>query len=636
MVSGAGMTWEALPLTGGVVRTRARSHLQPGELYSSSNIRLRPGDLQQVHHDRVRTTYGTATSGRTIIGVFFLSFEDATDQILMVEVSSTKTYLMMAPVGNSGSFTELTNGSSVSTKAWVVHRGDQYFVGTDADRWLVTSPTDFEIMGLNPALNIHNLINISETGSGSDAASGDYYLYAFCEYDPVNDVQSEPGYTFNSGVSGITVGKKLLLDWTAVTKTNARATKYRIYRQLFTQGLAYFADLIAGTRLFHGGFVAEVDITDLTYTDTISSRVDPDIRYPILYSFDNNVSLAFNLFERPRAFDLGVLYNDSVVVSSPGTSNQIMRFSPPGQPEYQPDHYFMYFATERSDEIVGLRVVNDRLLVLLTGSIHRVNYMPIEGSVRADAGRVQEVVTGHEGCVGRQAHTTVETSQGELLVYLAQGGLRWTAGQGVADACPDWTPGSAGLSASALSTAVLVNDPANYRLRLYSGTAVWDFYYHESQLKDNRLKCMGPSTCPSGVIGRAVGPHSNTDKVWIATNDTIYVEAEGTPADATFSTGYQYGRNHFQHLHAKGCGLTHGGNSPVITVQATSKIEGQNEDTTGLATIPNTDVEGTSHKVFDGETVGERLHEDVTVSGSSWAIGPLWLDITVTEGRHGR
>lgn len=639
------MTWTEIPITGGVVKTRNPSALEPGELVGASNCRLKKNDLKQLHSDLYPSSVGTAS---VVAGPYYLSFEGSADQIMVITSSD-----IMTARPSVGSFSSIQAFSGTPTKAAVVHRGNEYFVGTDAENYVikdnVARPLGMD--GTTLAVSISNLVIQNTSGSDSGLEYGDEFFVWVTEYDSDNDVESEPRSVGYDRFGSVQDGYYVRLTLPSVS--NSEADKFRIYYSYIgNSGATVSAADIQKTqtyqdrrevfnnaddRLVIAGLLDEIatGYVDPDYGAGYYSfqplKSNPSYPYPLLYSDPLTGGSLNRYLVKPADFTLGVLFQDSLVVNDPGTSKQIIRYSPPGEPEYQPTPYFMYFASEASDEIVGLHSVGNTLLVLSTGGVHRVNYLPLAGRLTQNQGRAQEVLTERVGCVGRKASVKVETSQGEMCVWLSRRGLEWSDGRVWDDACPDFQ--TSDLSGT-LSDAVLVNDGANYRVRLYSGTEVWDFYYHPSHRKNGRMKLMGPSTYPHTVIGAATGPLSDVDYVWTSSSSAVYKESSTNTQDSVITTG-QLTAGPFTDLRIQATGLTHtAAANRSFKARAYTKLRGYAELTKGQKTIGGNEYDETGRVETPG--VGQYVRSEITVAGTgSWSAGPVWLDLEVSGGDNG-
>lgn len=628
--------WQGISVTGGVTKRRRAQSLEPGEYVQATNCRLKPNDTVQIHNDVGTVTFATPTllSGFSIVGgPFVMRFESGTEILFFVSSDgSTGSQFHTAPVGATGTVSVALTIGGVMTAADVVHRGNEYFILTDYKNYVTNDGSTFREMGADKQDSGASAISITTPGATSTAAIGDTFRYFLTEYESANDVESEPYY--RGGVEIATAGDTVSLDWTAnYTQKNAAADKIRVYRHYFGNNgggggaeLGYLDYGDTDNPVWLGGLLAEQDIATTTYSDLLSNGpLDPTPAYPLIQTDEVFGGAIYPFLKQTRPATLGALYNDMMVLNNPATSKQILRYSPPGYPEYQPNPYFTYFATEDSDEIVGLHKVNNKLVILTTGGAHRLNYLPTVGDLSAEQGRVQEVITQVAGCVGRQASTVVQTERGEFVVWVSERGLEWTNGAGWTDACPDFD-----TNEIVTSDVVLVNNESLYRLELYSNGSRWDFYYHPSHIKAGALKLMGPSTAPaSGLVG---GCHNET-YVWVADSTNVYTVGVGnSSADTVLESGHYRGPTPMADLEAQAFALGKSGTSGTEhRFVVYGKQLGVAEATAGPYTMPDGDQEEVG-KVEFGQH-GKYLRTKLTIEGNgAWAAGPSWLQVHVTEG----
>ena len=626
--------WAKFELTGGVVTRRNASALLPGELVSASGLRLKPGDLVQVHADKATQQFA-AVSRTVVAGPFWMPFENSTDKLMVVTTDGSSSYIETADAGTSGTFTSIQTITGVVTAADVVHRGDQYFVGTDKGNYVVQDNVA-RAMGMDapaiPNKSTANVIKIASSTGSEGLVHGDVLFYWATEYDSVNDIESGPIWFDRDSVetSGTEVEQHRLTEYTPI---NSGTTHFRYYRRYtgnaliggsYSNGAAAHQAALAmlnGKAPLIGGLIAEVAVGSGDYDYEVDDKYDPAVSYPLV-STDNVGTSIFEYLVKTRNFTVGALFNDALVVNDPATSKQILRYSPSGYPEYQPDPYFLYFATKRSDEIVGLRVVNDRLVVLLKDSVFRVNYLPTGGGdLAAVQGRVQEPITERSGALGRWAHTTVETESGSLVVWASKRGLEWTDGLGAQDACPDF----AGITNA---NAVLVNNEKLYRLELYDGTQRWDFYYHPTLVKNGRMRLMGPTTV-SATVDK--GADSNADYVWLGSAAEVLVGNQApSSVTGTLLTGHIKTENPFGDIACQDVGLTH---TALDSAKARvyGKLQGEDRADTGLVSFP--DVSGDETGKVSLSQRGKYLEVELQATGTGdWSAGPMYLNLEVEHG----
>lgn len=666
--------WTPISLTGGCVNTREESGLEPGELVSSSRARLKPNDLGQLHRDKGPSTLANTT---TLSDIDYISWEESANQILALRnPSNSQLWLINAVTGAVGNAEAL---SSTVPNVAAVHRGNEYFVGTsEANHVLFDGggQGEFRDMGMEESdLTSASPLVVVLSSEFSPAPTpptswevGDVIMYWLTEYDSTNDVESGPVYVWIWSTKALATAYSdgdapiipLSTIWSiGANNTNTdRARLYRAYlgdkgsaldsiaaaveiqRKIRANGSPEFTLTLAG----RGGRLDEFDWgetvfdTASKYTDGVDNndlgKLDPSIQWPQIYINTGSVAVLTDKLVKPQPFDVGILWNDSVVVNDPGTSKQILRFSPPGQPEIQPEPYFIYFATKSSDEIIGLEQLNGRLLVLMTGSIWRVNYLPYEGFVASATGKIQNSVNENEGCVGRSAYRVVETESGEVLVWLSPEGLRATNGNGWTDICPDWSVEGAGISG--LSGAILHDNRRLYRLELYLGTTRYDFYYHPSLLKEGKFRFFGPTTVSLSVLASTGGELSGVSESWIASATSVLRQNQADDeSEITLQTGQIHPPNPMQALEVNEAALTHSASAGSATITVTTKETGEDESSENTS-VALTKDETTPNSFAGGGNAGNWIQFSLTApSSGNHSFGPLWAQIDLLEDGDG-
>ena len=671
--------WSPVSITGGCVNTRSSQVLGEGEIVTASAALIKPGDTEQIHRDSGNTTVKDSLADTADIK--YINWETNRPQILALNdnVGGGTLALYDAANGSAGTSYSFTGAPD---KMAAVHRGNEYFVGNSEQNLVLSEATGspaFRKMGMIGKSFIGGVSSATITVSTDHATptnptnwtSGDLMIYWWTEYDSVNDVESMPVLTtifvalsdlspwppvaWNAGDA-----PEIYVPWAGSNaKVNSSTDKVRLYRaylgnngnyagtkandlrdQIVASQSSGFVAALAG----RGGLLGEFEwgkafTTIDKFTDGVDNsdqgQYDPVIPWPLVYINSGSVSAIYPKLITPRAFDTGTVWNDSLVVNDPATSKQILRFSPPGQPEYQPDPYFLYFATDSSDEIVGFKKANGRLIVLLTGSVWRVNYLPFEGFVANVVGKVQENIIDGEGCVNRNCYQVIQGEQGDLVVWLSPLGLRATTGRGWTDICPDWSTDGAGLTN--LSNAVLNNNRPLYRLELYVGKQRWDFYYHPSLLKNGKFRMMGPTTMTFEMVASAGGELSGTAASWLAADSVILRQNLITSTNnVEFETGKMRAENPMRFIDVKSVALTHSSLPQATeTVVVTTKVTGESSSSETLS-LDMTYEETTANDLAGGGMSGNWVKFDMSTGGSGdVSVGPLWIKFETMEDGDG-
>jgi hypothetical protein len=197
------------------------------------------------------------------------------------------------------------------------------------------------------------------------------------------------------------------------------------------------------------------------------ASVDSTVQFPtVVYTFGDITAQVAKNFPPPSS-NTGDLFQDQLVVNDI-LNPSIIRYSSPGDPEYFPPTYYMDFETRENDQVKAIRVVNNRLMVGLNTSIHRVNYLPSERDSSFDRGKASEVISRFYGIVNAMCCTTITIDgEAELLAFISNKGLHTTDGFNFITRSKnqDWRLYQ---SLTATSTPIaLLNDPENRELLFY-------------------------------------------------------------------------------------------------------------------------------------------------------------------------
>ena len=694
---------------GGVNITRHESlvdTLRKGEVVKATGVRLKPNDAVQLHRRRAVQDLSVNTNG-TPIGLHFASFEGRADRLILITSESGKagTTTIVGIDPNDG--TQVVWDSTiqgVTSDSAMVHRANQYFVGNDADLFAgtihlgnrVLDESNYEStreMGPPPLGITGFTIRSAENSPGGSTdvtgsgATGNAFVYWFTFYNSDQDLESTPFMTVFTQDTTAGKGWDVPVPWNAnVDWPNTTYSGYndvRLYRHFVGStgtGRAWALEAVNNKRPFIGGlmetipfdstdsdkdYIIDLGTNEFVYRDdglanagsgapagttaTYLMKVDPSVKYPLVFEQIGDTLIISQRNLATRQFTVGTMFQESLVVNDPSTSDNVIRWSPPGFPEYQPSPYFMYFATKRSDKITGLHSVADNLIVLTSGGVFRVAYLPYDLNIREERGQVQEVVTDEHGSVAIEASATFETSEGEFVAWLSRNGLKMSDGFGWDDACPDFSLRDLDPAPKNLDQAILVNNPREYRLELYlsmtdGSTQQWDFVYHPNHIKNGRhLKLIGPNTPPRRVHEATLMRLGEEDRVALV--DTVNIRTETThdsSDDIEIVTGRLVVDHPFRETIVDEVGLTHqdGHVDGTGTVGVLQGAQDKPDES-----IPDSDFEGA-----DGATTidlaqtswlsqrarGTWLQYTFKYSGAgAFSLGPAWLKIDDDRSGHG-
>lgn len=263
-------------------------------------------------------------------------------------------------------------------------------------------------------------------------------------------------------------------------------------------------DLREGRIQRQGGLLEEFERAEIPvdYDDIISNSgvADPGFAYPVVNYTQRGGLGVFQYLRRPENFSVGTNMGQSLL-RVPHTEDippNLIFVSPSEAPEQQPLIYSIPVVTEQQDEVKALETLRDQAVVITRGSAFRLNYIPFEGSNQAD--RVLAQISTRHGTRSQRRSLTVNTPRGQIVVFLSASGLMGTNGTGLFDVCPDFSVEAAERQGYTFEKVVLTDNPNLHRLEMWADGVRWDFYYHESQLKDIRgdgyglvFKLMGPT-----------------------------------------------------------------------------------------------------------------------------------------------
>jgi len=124
----------------------------------------------------------------------------------------------------------------------------------------------------------------------------------------------------------------------------------------------------------------------------------------------------------------GDTFNGSIVTNWRGHPNAL-RYSLPGLPESWPLSYVMYLQSRKKDEVTFVRTLSQVLIVGLSSSIKRVNYLPTENDTDFTSGLAHEDLAIDHGIAGPHAATLFDMGGGGvLLAYVSYKGIHVTDG----------------------------------------------------------------------------------------------------------------------------------------------------------------------------------------------------------------
>jgi len=336
------------------------------------------------------------------------------------------------------------------------------------------------------------------------------------------------------------------IDLSALGVVNATATHYRIYRHHVGQTILDIKDsfltgsssnvlriltdssdfdtnvrdehlaLLANERPPVGGRIAQVAITETSWADQNTYSFDPVVKFPYVDFSKQGLLLSTELQRPPRPYVNSEFWGDVLIMDHADSLGYTYR----GYPDYEPDVFLTGIATTaQNDAVQSLLRVDDKLLIMTKSGVQRLNFLLQEGA--SISGPEQSIISTNHGVPARRGHTAFSGSKGIFGTWLSEQSLIMTDGTGWIDACPDWSVATAftQYGIDNLRNVVLVNDVARYRLLLYepgeTESRLWEFYYHETLLKDGRMTVMGPTPVGMHVVSATTGSTEGPERVFL-------------------------------------------------------------------------------------------------------------------------
>ena len=488
-----------IPVNGGLVTSRDASLLIEGELSQASDSEYRPNNPAvwkingRTAINATAETVGTGGGAGSIKGVAYCEFDGATDKII-VHVGTT--YRKSNAVTSGAAFTDLVTGLTGGSTLVTAYLANKFYLFNGVDR-------GYELSSDGTTLLHGMLVNTSVPTYASTGAGTGFTLTTGTTVTYWVEERVKSGSTIlkRNAASSTTVvtvtgtGALIKPVITRPTTKNSDATHWALFRTASNSSFPTGAEL------------SEVAIATTTIEDT-STGTDPTLPLGNAYELLSVTVLgATSNVPRngaPPTSSIAEIYEDSLVLNDKNDLSKIW-YSWPYTPHKIPLENFIDFP--RSDEVTNIKTLGGLLMVLLRDSVWRIHYLPRPEDASFSRETVKEELEGAHGCVGPYAACTYGYGDGNKLAYISEYGLMVTNGSqwDILSADLDW---DVTFNVSQLSQAVLVNNPAKFRLEMFapsSGSTVNDvcyfFNYHPSHIKTDgprfRAKVTGPIHRPA-------------------------------------------------------------------------------------------------------------------------------------------
>jgi hypothetical protein len=171
-----------------------------------------------------------------------------------------------------------------------------------------------------------------------------------------------------------------------------------------------------------------VDTVKVRVTYGATSKSSGVIPFPsVVYEF-GGVTAQVARNHPPPSSNTGDVYEDSLVVNDVSNAG-LVRWSYPGEPEYFPPTYYLDFETRENDQVRAIQTVNNRLVVWLDSSTHRMNYLPSERDASFDRGKATDPITRSFGAVNPMCVCKFSMDNSpELGAFVSNQGIHATDG----------------------------------------------------------------------------------------------------------------------------------------------------------------------------------------------------------------
>lgn len=253
-----------------------------------------------------------------------------------------------------------------------------------------------------------------------------------------------------------------------------------------------------------GGKTARCEIDSVEVRVHTAAAVTVGKYYPIVSYQVGNLVTVESANNTPPIASTGDVY-DGQLVTNDVTDPSIIKYSLPDQPDYFPFGYFVNFETKEQDRVTCIRALGDILIVSLSQSIYRLNYLPLATDAEFNRGRCRELLAPDIGVAGSQA-ADLFTPPGAapMLCMMTMTGPYITDGSQVVPASQDidW---SLLLEPTKINQCVVQNFPKWSLIRIHytplggsENTKEVLLHYHPSQLKNGKFRATGPNDVKAG------------------------------------------------------------------------------------------------------------------------------------------
>lgn len=506
-------------LNNGLVTSRDPSLLREGELTRADDSYYEPND-PAIRKVKGRTAFNSSALSSAVIGARYLEFDSATDLI----AAHYSTVYATCTAATTGTFASLVTGLTAGGSTFdSVHYNNFHYLmnGVDTNREIASDGTALR-HGMAANTAAPTVSRDAGSGTGMTITSASTITYWVEERVKSGSTITKRNAT-TSSTQTVTLTGDGTVDKPVITRptaVNSEATHWALY------GTATNGAFPTGAE------IAEVVIGTTTIEDT-RTGTDPDLPTGDTYEL-SSVSLSGTVDNvarngPPPIASTGDVFEDSLVMDD-STDRSLIRYSWPDTPHAFPSHNVIRFETKEADEVFFIRTVGRAVVVGMRDSLWRIDTLPRPEDAAFQTGRVKEQIHGAQGGVGPMSACLFSFGQGIRLAYASRYGILVTDGFSW-DVLTDDIDWDATVDIPSLSSSVLINNPALYRLEFYytpaggtANTKALYLHYHPSQAKQGeaggasaRAKVTGPINvkATSAFVANLSGQHivftGNTD-----------------------------------------------------------------------------------------------------------------------------
>lgn len=359
-------------------------------------------------------------------------------------------------------------------------------------------------------------INV-DVGGGGDFAAESVYVYWYRYYCSDYDIYAAPRYQPEQNCLMVEIGSAVSaayidlyvdgldatvdLDQPTDSEGVVRFDKIRIFRHRCRdrdEGI----QLVSGKLPLTGGLIGEVETNNGaggfnagTYFRNHDSQLfDGTVGYPLVRIDSPNQTLLFDKIVPKEPYSQGAVFNGSLVTDAPRLARDIVVYTPPNEPWYNPTPYFIQMSSTEDAPFQGITVVNNVCVVMYRDRIARINYLPFNGETGQP---VWEYITTTRGPISPAAWCRFDNEQGSFIAFLDDTGIYATDGRAWFTLSQNYKPTQDASFDFVLfdcpdrqCLVLQVSDPLFFNFEVEE----YEFHYSTTHMTPLGMKVFGPTT----------------------------------------------------------------------------------------------------------------------------------------------